>query len=52
MLFSSWANYGYLVALEISDSLKDEMQRLNQSFGISIIELTEKELDDFCDSYF
>jgi hypothetical protein len=31
---SSWANYGYLVALEISDNLKDEMERLNQSFGI------------------
>jgi len=102
---SSWSNYGYLVALEISDSLKDEMERLNQSFGIGIIELKaspfeseilfpskfkeldfktidklckvnekyesfieltekalaveeryyrsiEKELDDFCDSYF
>ena len=36
---SSWANYGYLVALEISDRLKDEMERLNQSFGIGIIEL-------------
>ena len=36
---SSWANYGYLVSLEINDSLKDEMQRLNQSFGIGIIEL-------------
>lgn len=36
---SSWANYGYLVALEISDTLKDEMERLNQSFGIGIIEL-------------
>lgn len=36
---SSWANYGYLVALEISDSLADEMERLNQSFGIGIIEL-------------
>jgi hypothetical protein len=36
---SSWANYGYLVALEISDNLKDEMERLNQSFGIGIIEL-------------
>lgn len=102
---SSWANYGYLVAFEISDSLSDEMERLNQSFGIGIIELnanpyqskirypsryrelefktidklckinnefeqfieqvdklmtaddryynsTEKELNDFCDSYF
>lgn len=36
---SSWANYGYLVAFEFSDSLMDEMNRLNQSFGIGIIEL-------------
>lgn len=36
---SSWANYGYLVAFEFSDSLSDEMERLNQSFGIGIIEL-------------
>jgi hypothetical protein len=36
---SSWANYGYLVAFEFSDSLADEMERLNQSFGIGIIEL-------------
>lgn len=36
---SSWANYGYLVAFEISDSLTEEMERLNQSFGIGIIEL-------------
>jgi hypothetical protein len=36
---SSWANYGYLVAFEFSDSLKDEIERLNQSFGIGIIKL-------------
>lgn len=36
---SSWANYGYLVALEISDNLKDEIKRLNESFGIGVIEL-------------
>jgi len=36
---SSWANYGYLVAFEISDSLNEEMERLNQAFGIGIIEL-------------
>lgn len=36
---SSWANYGYLVAFEFSDSLVSEMERLNQSFGIGIIEL-------------
>ena len=35
---SSWANYGYLVAFEISDNLKDEMERLNQSFGIGTMD--------------
>lgn len=38
---SSWANYGYLVAFDISitKNLMDEMERLNQSFGLGIIEL-------------
>jgi len=36
---SSWANFGYLVAFEFSDSLSDEIERLNQSFGIGVIEL-------------
>jgi uncharacterized protein len=36
---SSWSNYGYLVAFEISTSLLEEMDRLNQSFGIGIIQL-------------
>jgi len=36
---SSWANYGYLVAFEISSNLYVEMERLNQSFGIGVIEL-------------
>jgi hypothetical protein len=36
---SSWANYGYLVSFEISDSLLEEIERLNQSFGIGVIEL-------------
>ncbi len=36
---SSWANYGYLVAFDISSNIKEEMERLNQSFGIGIIEL-------------
>jgi hypothetical protein len=36
---SSWANYGYLVALDFSGGLTEEMERLNQSFGIGIIEL-------------
>jgi len=34
---SSWANRGYLVALQINDNLLDELQRLNQSFGIGFI---------------
>lgn len=36
---SYWANYGYLVAFEISDTVKPELKRLNQSFGIGIIQL-------------
>ncbi|MEQ1733968.1 MAG: hypothetical protein ABL940_09850 [Bacteroidia bacterium] len=36
---SSWANYGYLVAFEFGTNLLDEMERLNQSFGIGFIEL-------------
>ncbi|MFM2266732.1 MAG: hypothetical protein RL757_172 [Bacteroidota bacterium] len=36
---SSWANFGYLIALEINPQLLDEMERLNQSFGIGIIQL-------------
>ncbi len=36
---SSWSNYGYLVAFEFSESLMQEMERLNQTFGIGIIEL-------------
>jgi len=37
---SSWANYGYLVAYDINSSLFDELQRLNESFGIGIILLS------------
>lgn len=36
---SSWANFGYLVALEFNSGIEDEMERLNQSFGIGIIKL-------------
>ena len=36
---SSWANYGYLVAFEFSDSLTEELGRLNQSFGMGVIKL-------------
>jgi hypothetical protein len=37
---SSWANYGYLVAFEFGDSLLDEMERLNQAFGIGLLKLS------------
>lgn len=37
---SSWANYGYLVAFEINDELREEMERLNRAFGIGIIRLS------------
>ena len=36
---SSWANHGFLVAFYINESLSDEIKRLNQSFGIGVIEL-------------
>ena len=34
---SNWANFGYLVAFEIADGLDEEMERLNNAFGIGII---------------
>ncbi len=34
---SSWANYGYLVSFDINTELKDELARLNHSFGIGFI---------------
>ena len=34
---SSWANFGYLVAFEIADGLEEEMERLNNAFGIGVI---------------
>lgn len=37
---SSWANYGYLVAFDISSTLKDELTRLNEAFGIGVIQLS------------
>lgn len=40
---SSWANFGYLVAYEIDESLFDEMERLNNAFGIGIIRLQAKD---------
>lgn len=38
---SGWANFAYLVALEFSTKTDflDEMKRLNQSFGVGIIQL-------------
>ena len=37
---SSWANYGWLVALDIDETkLHEEMERLNRNFGIGIIHL-------------
>jgi hypothetical protein len=40
---SSWANYGYLVAFEINEDLSDEMERLNNAFGIGIIHMQASE---------
>lgn len=37
---STWSNYGYLVAYNFDSSLFEEMERLNQSFGIGLIELS------------
>lgn len=37
---SSWANEGYLVVLKLKDDdseLKDELQRLNNAFGIGLV---------------
>lgn len=42
---SSWANYGYLVAYEIDDSLQEEIARLNSAFGIGVILLQAKPND-------
>ena len=39
---SSWANFGYLVAFEFSHNMREEIERLNQSFGIGVIELNAK----------
>ncbi len=36
---STWANYGYLVAFEIGDNLREEIERLNAAFGIGVIKL-------------
>ena len=38
---SNWANFGYLVAFEISDGLDEEMERLNNAYGIGIIQMQD-----------
>ncbi|ANX01681.1 HrgA protein [Thermoclostridium stercorarium subsp. leptospartum DSM 9219] len=45
---SSWANEGYLVALKIEDepSLIDEIRRLNSAFGIGVIRLDAKNIEE------
>ncbi|MBQ7465259.1 MAG: HrgA protein [Oscillospiraceae bacterium] len=44
---SSWANEGYLVALEYADSteLQEEMRRLNNAFGIGFIRLNPENIE-------
>jgi hypothetical protein len=41
---SSWANYGYLAALEFRNDrhIREEMERLNESFGIGFIQISAK----------
>jgi hypothetical protein len=43
---SSWANEGYLVSLEISEDeeMTEEIRRLNNSFGIGIIQLNTENI--------
>ena len=40
---SSWANFGYLVAFEINEGLDEEMERLNNAFGIGVIHMQANE---------
>lgn len=44
---SSWANEGYLVAINIDrgQDFMEEMRRLNNAFGIGIIQLNAQEID-------
>lgn len=45
---SSWANEGYLVALHIDEdsTFSDELRRLNNAFGIGIIQLNAENVDE------
>ena len=38
---SNWANFGYLVAFEINEGLDEEMERLNNAYGIGIIQMQD-----------
>lgn len=42
---SSWANYSYLVTFKINENLIDELERLNNSFGIGFILLDTNPLN-------
>lgn len=43
---SSWANEGYLVTLNLDDdpTLRDEIRRLNNAFGIGLIKLNPENI--------
>lgn len=43
---SSWANEGYIVALDIDedDSFLAELKRLNNAFGIGVIKLNDENI--------
>jgi len=45
---SSWANEGYLVALNVDSDgdFRDELSRLNNAFGIGIIQLDPEHVDE------
>lgn len=46
---SSWANEGYLVALDIIDEdgeLLSELRRLNNAFGIGVIKLNKNQIEE------
>lgn len=42
---SNWAHFGYLVAFDINEQLKEEMARLNAAFGIGIIRVQAHSTD-------
>ncbi len=41
---SSWANEGYLIALDYDEEILDELQRLNNAFGIGFIKINAGDL--------